>query len=155
MVKRRQKIIGAFGTALACVVFFVAAERASEPSALEVVNVHFSNGSVARSMPIATTKAQQAQGLKGLEDVGRGMLFLWPEPNSLYFWMQDTPQPLTLAFFNDEYRITAIVDMQPFSEERHYSPGPALGAIEMPQGWFATVDVQPGMTFALEHADDP
>ena len=73
-----------------------------------------------------------------------GMLFVFPEPQPLSFWMRNTFIPLSIAFIDAEGRILNIVDMAPRSDATHPSRGEALYALEMRKGWFADKGVGPG-----------
>jgi len=73
-----------------------------------------------------------------------GMLFVFEAPQPLAFWMKNTYIPLSVAFVDRNGRILNIEDMRPQDESTHWSKGPALYAIEMRQGWFASKGVAPG-----------
>jgi uncharacterized membrane protein (UPF0127 family) len=72
------------------------------------------------------------------------MLFIFEQPQQHCFWMRNTPLPLTIAFLDDEGRISSMADMQPLSEATHCSQVPVRYALEMEQGWFAKRGIQPG-----------
>ncbi|MCS6996966.1 MAG: DUF192 domain-containing protein [Casimicrobiaceae bacterium] len=73
-----------------------------------------------------------------------GMLFVFPEPQPLAFWMKNTYVPLSIAFIDAEGRILNIEDMKPHDETPVPSKGPALYALEMKQGWFRAHGIGPG-----------
>jgi len=73
-----------------------------------------------------------------------GMLFVFEAPQPLAFWMKNTYVPLSVAFIDRNGRILNIEDMRPQDETTHWSNGPALYAIEMRQGWFASKGIAPG-----------
>jgi len=100
-------------------------------------------------MPVAMTNTQKEIGLSGASDISHGMLFIWKEPDNRYFWMKGTPHPLSIAFFDQDYRITAIERMEPNTLTIHASPGPALGALELPQGRFQALGATPGMQITI------
>lgn len=58
----------------------------------------FSGGAVLRDIPLAETKVQQDKGLSGRNDVEPEMLFTFPKPDRLMFWMRDTQVPLSVGF---------------------------------------------------------
>jgi uncharacterized membrane protein (UPF0127 family) len=78
-----------------------------------------------------------------------GMLFVYPEPQVLRFWMKDCAIPLSIAFLEEagdhQLRVVNIDDMQPFVEiPGGVSLKPVRLALEMNQGWFAEHGVKPG-----------
>jgi len=78
-------------------------------------------------------------------DNEHGMLFVYERPRKLGFWMKNTYLPLSIAFIDASGTIISIQDMEPLDEETiHRSPGPALWALEMNQGWFAEHGVSVG-----------
>lgn len=103
---------------------------------------------------IARTHETRAKGLMGRTELeeGRGMLFVYPEPEILVFWMKNTLIPLSIAFFNSKKEIINILDMDPPKGKelkRYRSQGPALYALEVPQGWFERHGIEPGAKFSF------
>lgn len=107
-------------------------------------SLKFSNSKVIESVPVASTLAQQAKGLSGVDDVGNGMLFIFDKPGNLVFWMKGTRVPLSIAFISENREIVGIQDMEPFSEKFHFSGKQALMAFEVKQGQFAEIGVRVG-----------
>jgi uncharacterized protein len=87
---------------------------------------------------VADTEEARTRGLmfRGELAPDAGMLFLYPEPTELSFWMRDTLIPLDLAFLDDEGSVLSVVTLEPFSEELHTSPVPVRMALEVNAGWF-------------------
>jgi len=73
-----------------------------------------------------------------------GMLFVFPEPQPLAFWMRNTFIPLSIAFIDAEGRILNVEDMAARDESTVPSRGAALYALEMRKGWFAERNLGPG-----------
>ena len=73
-----------------------------------------------------------------------GMLFIFDAPAIHCMWMKNTYIPLSVAFLDDKGEIINIADMQPHSEQSHCATRPALYALEMDRGWFATRGIKPG-----------
>ncbi len=74
-----------------------------------------------------------------------GMVFVFPEPQPLTFWMKNTFVPLSIAFIGADGTILNIDDMAPQTETGHSSHGLALYALEMKKGWFAERGIAVGI----------
>jgi uncharacterized membrane protein (UPF0127 family) len=119
---------------------------ASEPAELEI---HTTDGVVALDVEVADESGERATGLMGREklDPFDGMAFIWDEPVRTSFWMKDTLIPLSIAFWNEDGEILAILDMEPCEADPcpTYDPGvPFTGALEVPQGLLGDRGVQVG-----------
>ena len=88
---------------------------------------------------IATTPAQQSTGLMNRFSLkpDHGMLFIFERPEPRSFWMRNTYVALSIAFIGTDGRILNIEDMQPQTDDHHWSKGAASYALEMKKGWFA------------------
>lgn len=75
---------------------------------------------------------------------GTGMLFVYNYDHIMYFWMKNTPHPLSIAFIDYKGEIKNIFDMTPYSESRIVSTVSVRYALEVPQGWFEKVGVKTG-----------
>jgi uncharacterized membrane protein (UPF0127 family) len=118
------------------------------------LTVKTASGEVSLHVEIASKGKQRGTGLMNrpyLEPNG-GMVFLFDEPRNGSFWMKDTLIPLSIAFWDGEMRIVAMLDMEPCRAEpcRYYTPGVTYrGAVEVNRGWFKTHGVQLGDTVEL------
>ncbi len=74
-----------------------------------------------------------------------GMLFVFPSPQPLAFWMRNTYMPLSIAYIDAAGRVLNIDDMAPRTDDTHLSHGDALYALEMRQGWFRRHGVDSGV----------
>lgn len=96
---------------------------------------------------VAATPLERQQGLmhrRELEE-GRGMLFVFPEPRPLSFWMRDTLIPLSIAYIGSTGVIMEIHDLRPLDEIPVHSTFQNLQyALEVPQGWFQKNGIFPG-----------
>lgn len=107
------------------------------------------------SVEVVDTPETRAKGLMGREHLaeGRGMLFVYPAPEQLNFWMKNTRIPLSIAFFDETKRLINMTDMDPPQAGQpltiYRSEGPALYALEVPQGWFAKHKIKPGINFSF------
>jgi uncharacterized membrane protein (UPF0127 family) len=106
-------------------------------------------GDVVVHAELATTSDERATGLMGrtsLPDTA-GMLFVYPTPQSLGFWMKDTPIDLSIAFLDSSGRIINIAHMNANDDRTtHYSSSPAQYALEVRRGWFADRGITAGAT---------
>ena len=88
---------------------------------------------------VATTPEQMATGLMNRFSLkpDHGMLFAYERPEPIAFWMRNTYVALSIAFIGADGRILNIEDMQPQTDDSHWSKGAAQYALEMKKGWFA------------------
>lgn len=78
-------------------------------------------------------------------DENAGMLFMFPRPQVMRFWMKNTRIPLSIAFLDTRRKVLNIRDMEPFDiKTRHVSEGQAIYALEVNKGWFERAGVKPG-----------
>jgi uncharacterized membrane protein (UPF0127 family) len=74
-----------------------------------------------------------------------GMLFIYPQPQTLSFWMQNTIIPLSIAFMDSDGTIVNILEMKPGIEVPPYrSEKPCRFALEMTAHWFSDHGVKAG-----------
>jgi uncharacterized membrane protein (UPF0127 family) len=95
---------------------------------------------------VANTEDARRRGLMFRKQLpeSHGMIFIYPERGRFAMWMKNTPLPLSVAFIDERGRILNIEDMEPFSEQPHFSAGEAKYALEVNQGWFARRDIRAG-----------
>lgn len=96
---------------------------------------------------VADTPQRRTIGLMGRTTLAddHGMLFVFPAPQPLNFWMRHTSLPLSIAYINAAGVIREIHDLQPFDETGVPSALPdLLYALETPQGWFRQHRIFPG-----------
>jgi hypothetical protein len=103
-------------------------------------------GGHAARVEIADTPDLRNRGLMYREKLGEdeGMLFVYPSPRVVSFWMKNTRIPLSIAFIDERRRIVRIAHMRPFDESEHSSVVRVPYALEMNRGWFARHGVKPG-----------
>lgn len=101
---------------------------------------------------IADTQEKQTTGLmhrQSLEE-NQGMLFAYPKPKHLSFWMKNTHIPLSIAFLDENGIITEIVEMAPYDGRpdsllpNYTSKQLVRYALEMYQGWFQKKNIAVG-----------
>lgn len=96
---------------------------------------------------VADAPDERTAGLMGREELedGKGMLFVFREPQAMSFWMRDTLVPLSIAYINAAGVIREIHDLQPLDETAARSAfRDLLYALEVPQGWFHKNKILPG-----------
>jgi uncharacterized protein len=108
-------------------------------SAAELPAVTLTIGSQKLVAEVASTPEQREVGLMNRFSLkpDHGMLFVFEHPEPLAFWMRNTYVPLSIAFIAADGRILNIDDMQPQTDDAHWSKGAAVYALEMKKGWFA------------------
>ncbi len=103
---------------------------------------------MAVQVEVAGSLAEQTQGLMNRTALAedRGMLFVYPEEQTLSFWMRDTLIPLSIAYIDSEGRIVDIQDMKALDDDPpHYvSAKPARYALEVNKGFFDERGVEVG-----------
>jgi uncharacterized membrane protein (UPF0127 family) len=88
---------------------------------------------------VASTPQQIELGLMGRKELseGNGMIFIFPDPRRVGFWMKNTSIPLSVAYIDNNLSIREIYDMQPYSTELIVSENSDIKyVLEVPQGWF-------------------
>ncbi len=96
---------------------------------------------------IAADDASRERGLMSRTNLGddEGMVFVFPQPRPVTFWMKDTPTPLSIAYISPSGRILEIHDMKAFDEAPVPSDSQAiLYALEAAKGWFTRHGILPG-----------
>ena len=122
---------------------------ALEAAAFERSNltVETSSGTHAFSIEIAQTSAEQAQGLmfrRTLAD-DHGMLFIYPDPRRVSFWMQNTFVSLDIIFIDSDGRVLRVEKAtEPLSTRSIRSGGPVIGVLEVVAGTAERIGLEPG-----------
>ncbi|MDD5773073.1 MAG: DUF192 domain-containing protein [bacterium] len=95
---------------------------------------------------IADTDSKREKGLMFREklDENRGMLFIFETPHYYTFWMENTKIPLSLAFIDQDFKITEIVDLKPLDTTLAVPSKKISYVLEMNKGWFKKNKVKAG-----------
>ena len=127
---------------------FLVALLAAQGAAAQLPVVQLNAGIHVIQAELANTFETRARGLMYRESLGpnQGMLFIFPDEEQHCMWMKNTLIPLSVAFIDDKGVIINIAEMQPQTEQSHCASRPALYALEMSKGWFASKGVRPGTT---------
>lgn len=133
----------------------VACGRSTGRSALPTGTLFVGPSRIALHVEIADTEPSRERGLMGRRSLApdSGMAFLFGRPVNASFYMKDTLIPLSIAFWDPQDRVVAILDMNPCHADPCplYSPGvPFIGAVEANQGFFRAHDVRIGDQVELE-----
>jgi uncharacterized membrane protein (UPF0127 family) len=112
-------------------------------------------GEVTVEVEVADSASERRVGLMNRASLPEdaGMVFLFEEPSDGGFWMKNTRIPLSIAFWSEEGRILAILDMQPCEADPCpvYDPGVGfVGALEVNQGFFDRRGVRVGDRIEME-----
>ncbi len=106
------------------------------------------------TVEIAKSEAQHERGLmfrKSLRE-NEGMLFVFNNEDTRYFWMKNTYIDLSIGYFNKEKTLIDIQEMKASSmmELRpppYPSAKPAMYALEMQKSWYTKNKVKIGSKF--------
>jgi len=104
---------------------------------------------------IADTPSKRETGLmkRKVLSENEGMLFKFPYPQGLRFWMKDTYIPLDIAFVDDDGTILQIEEMYPRSTRTVDSNYYCRMALEVNHGWFKKNSIKVGDVIAGEGID--
>lgn len=106
---------------------------------------------------VAVTQDEQQRGLMGRRDLGPddGMVFIYPMPQQMSFWMRNTPTALDIGFFKEDGTLGEVYALYPFDETPVRSAGADYTlALEVNQGWFAKHGLKPGAKIDLAQLAD-
>lgn len=106
----------------------------------------------------AVSVAQREHGLMGVTDplLGGydGMLFEFPGEVEGSFWMRNTPQPLSIAYFDAAGDLVSTTNMRPCGDDPtcpgYPADGPFRFALEVPQGRLPDVGVVGAATLRID-----
>ena len=88
------------------------------------------------TIEIADTDAKTQRGLMNRDSMAddHGMLFIFPQPDHLEFYMKNTRFPLDIVFLDANRRVVAIEQRAPFDETSHGPAVPTQFVIELNLG---------------------
>lgn len=107
-------------------------------------------------MRLAVLEHERSRGLMHVPAMpeDEGMLFVFPRPQRMSFYMRNTRIPLDIGFFSPDGTLQEIYPMYPYVEDPVASSRDDLQlALEMNQGWFARQGVRPGAKIDLKALD--
>ena len=103
-------------------------------------------------MRLAVLEHERSRGLMHVPSMPEeeGMLFVFPVPQRMSFYMRNTRIPLDIGYFSADGTLQEIYQMYPFVEDAVPSARDDLQlALEMNQGWYARHGVRPGARIDL------
>ena len=99
------------------------------------------------AVEVADTPQEQARGLMFVEELprGEGMLFAYPEPGPVSFWMRNTLIPLDMLFLSAEGVVTRIHENAVPRDETPIPGGDAVQyVLEINGGLAERLGIEPG-----------
>jgi hypothetical protein len=98
------------------------------------------------SCEVANTPATRRRGLmhRAALSPNAGMLFVWPAPEQISMWMENTPLALDIVFLDADWRVLHIARGKPMSRVSIPCLRPAQFVLEASAGWCATHGLRPG-----------
>ena len=96
---------------------------------------------------IADDDQRRARGLMFIKQLAAddGMLFIYPQAQSVAMWMKNTYVPLDMLFVAvDGKVINVVANTEPQSLKTIESAGPARGVVELPAGTAARLKIAAG-----------
>lgn len=108
-------------------------------------------------MQLAVRPLEMQQGLMHRPLLGddEAMIFVYPQPAKMSFWMRNTLIPLDIGYFDSEGVLREIHPMHPLDESQTPSISDAIQfAVETNQGWYRAHGIKPGARLDLDALRD-
>ncbi len=124
--------------------------HASTPRAAQGPEVILASksGELHVQVELARSDPERQKGLmfrQSLES-GRGMLFLWDQPEALKFWMTNTYIPLDMIFIDEKKRVVFVEDnAEPLTLTQRGPDKDTQYVLEVPGGWARAHGIGPGV----------
>lgn len=97
---------------------------------------------------IARTDPERQRGLMYRQKLepGRGMIFLFPRPEPLKFWMKNTYIPLDMIFIANDKRVVYVEEnAEPLTTQSRGPDEDSQFVLEVPGGWARAHGVERGV----------
>ena len=122
-----------------CIIIYLYLPKKLPSKIIKINNQEF-------SLEIAGTISQLSKGLSGRTNLCNncGMLFVFPHPQILSFWMKDTIIPLDMIFIDQNKKIINIVTVSIGDLSIKKSLSPALYCLELNAGIATKLNLKPG-----------
>ncbi|MEM8874050.1 MAG: DUF192 domain-containing protein [Planctomycetota bacterium] len=117
---------------------------AGEPQDLPTTQMRL--GNLRFNLQIANDPTEREIGLMHVTEMGKkdGMIFVFPKPGQLSFWMEDTLIPLDIIFVDATGTVTKIAQMTPLSRDLTDSDGRCQWVIELNAGMAGEAGIKVG-----------
>ncbi|CAN5654057.1 DUF192 domain-containing protein [soil metagenome] len=125
----------------------LSASAALAECAAEFADLRSGGTALRFAVEVADTEETRARGLMFREDLGRfaGMLFVYDAPQVATFWMENTPLPLDMLFFDAAGRVTRIhANAVPFSRDVIDGGDGVLFVLEINGGLASQLGIETG-----------
>jgi uncharacterized protein len=105
---------------------------------------------------IAMTENQIRTGMMWRTNMAEmeGMLFVFPAPQRVAFYMKNTLLPLSCAYIDPDGMVLELHDMKPLDESSIVSDSDQVQyVLEMNRGWFERHGIRPGMAVSTDQGN--
>lgn len=106
------------------------------------------------AVELAESRVQHERGLMNRQALSgnEGMLFVFPDEETRYFWMKNTIIDLSIGYFDKNKTLIDMQEMAATSMMDEHPPAypsakPAMYALEMSKGWFTKNKIKLGQKF--------
>ena len=105
---------------------------------------------------VAVASSEMQHGLMFVKSMGadEGMVFVFPRPQTLGFWMRNTELPLDIGYIDPDGTLREVYPLHPHDEKSVPSMASRQIALEMNRGWFARTGVKPGAKLDISALQD-
>ncbi len=102
-------------------------------------------------MQVALSGGETQKGLMFVKSMAEsdGMIFIFPRPQPMAFWMRNTEIPLDIGYFDGDGTLREVYPMYAHDEHSVRSLANRQFALEMNLGWYARNGVKPGVKLDL------
>jgi len=134
--------------ALACVLFLLAGQASAEACKPDRLDVRGDGMSAQFSVEVVITPEEKARGLMYRESMPMfsGMLFVYPSPQNVSFWMRNTLIPLDMVFIGADGVVRHVhANARPLDETGIPGGSPDIQyVLELNGGLAAMLNLVPG-----------
>jgi uncharacterized protein len=105
---------------------------------------------------IARSEPEKQHGLMYRQKLepGRGMIFLWPQPEPLKFWMKNTYIPLDMIFIGGDKHVVYVEEnAEPLTTSTRGPDEDSQFVLEVPGGWARAHGVERGVAVKFVDID--
>ena len=109
-------------------------------------------GDVELNLKVLTTPEAQAKGFMNAPEPtdSFGLLFKYPEPSGLGFWMKNVSFDLDLLAFDDDRRLFQVIRLKANDPTIRKISKPCRYVLELKSGWCKRNNIKLGMTLELK-----